>query len=36
MKAGFVNRRGRPFGETPYQPDLVVPSFAALAEALAV
>lgn len=35
MQAAFVNRRGRPFGETPYQPDLVVPDFASLADALA-
>lgn len=35
MKAGFVNRRRRPFGETPYEPDLVVPDFKALADALA-
>src|SRR5918912_3624582 len=31
----FVNRRGRPFGQSPFQPDLVVPDFAALAAALA-
>lgn len=35
MKAAFVNRRRRPFGETPFQPDLVVPDFASLADALA-
>lgn len=34
-RAAFVNRRRRPYGETPYQPDLVVPDFAALADALA-
>ncbi len=35
MRAGFVNRRGRPCEDTPYHPDLVVPDFTALAEALA-
>lgn len=35
MRAGFVNRRGRPGEDTPYRPDLVVPDFTALAEALA-
>ncbi|MGH6816410.1 MAG: haloacid dehalogenase type II, partial [Hyphomicrobiaceae bacterium] len=31
----FVNRRKRPFGQSPCQPDLVVPDFAGLADALA-
>ena len=35
MKTCFVNRRQRPFGEWPYQPDLVVADFAELAEKLA-
>jgi len=35
MRAAFVDRRKRPFGHTPHQPDLVVPDFAALAAALA-
>jgi 2-haloacid dehalogenase len=35
MRAAFVNRRRRPFEETPYPPDLVVPNLAALADALA-
>ena len=35
MKGCFVNRRGRPYEETPYPPTLVVESFAALADALA-
>ncbi|HZM35545.1 MAG TPA: haloacid dehalogenase type II [Burkholderiales bacterium] len=35
MRAAFVDRRKRPFGETPHQPDLVVGSFSELAEALA-
>jgi 2-haloacid dehalogenase len=34
MRAAFIDRRSRPYGETPYQPDLIVPNFAALAEAL--
>jgi len=35
MRTAFVDRRKRPFGETPHQPDLVVASFAELAAALA-
>jgi 2-haloacid dehalogenase len=35
MRTAFIDRRRRPFGETPHQPDLCVESFAALAEALA-
>jgi 2-haloacid dehalogenase len=34
MRTVFVNRRGRPFGRSPYQPDLVVADFAELATAL--
>lgn len=34
MRTCFVNRRGRPFGDWPYQPDLVVDNFSALAEQL--
>jgi 2-haloacid dehalogenase len=34
MRTAFVDRRGRPFGRTPHQPDLVVPDFPALADAL--
>jgi len=34
MRTAFVDRRGRPFGKTPHQPDLVVPDFPALAAAL--
>lgn len=34
MRTAFVDRRGRPFGRTPHQPDLVVPDFRALADAL--
>jgi 2-haloacid dehalogenase len=35
MRAAFVDRRRRPYGATPFQPDLVVPDFTALADALA-
>jgi 2-haloacid dehalogenase len=34
MRTAFVNRRQRPFGNTPFQPDLMVSNFAALADAL--
>jgi 2-haloacid dehalogenase len=35
LRSAFIDRRRRPFGETPYQPDLVVADFAELAAALA-
>jgi 2-haloacid dehalogenase len=35
MRAAFVDRRKRPFGDWPYQPDLVVADFKELAGALA-
>jgi len=35
MRTCFVNRRKRPFGDWPYQPDLVVENFSELAERLA-
>jgi 2-haloacid dehalogenase len=35
MRTAFIDRRKRPFGETPHQPDLMVANFAELAEALA-
>lgn len=35
MKTAYVNRRNRPYGETPYQPDLVVENFSRLAAELA-
>lgn len=35
MRAAFVNRRRRPYEDTPYQPDLVVYDFRELADALA-
>jgi 2-haloacid dehalogenase len=34
MRAAFVDRRKRPFGNWPYQPDLVVGDLTALADAL--
>jgi 2-haloacid dehalogenase len=34
MRTAFIDRRKRPFGETPHQPDLIVPDFAALATTL--
>jgi len=34
MKGAFINRRRRPYEETPYQPHLVVESFKELADAL--
>ena len=35
MRAAFIDRRSRPYGETPHQPDLIVPNLGALAAALA-
>jgi 2-haloacid dehalogenase len=34
MRTAFVDRRRRPFGATPHQPDLIVCSMTELAEAL--
>jgi 2-haloacid dehalogenase len=34
MMGGFINRRGRPYEDTPYPPHLVVDNFKALADAL--
>ena len=34
MRTAFIDRRSRPFGETPYQPDLLVPSMKDLADAM--
>lgn len=34
MRTAFINRRGRPFGITPHQPDVIVPTMRDLAEAL--
>jgi 2-haloacid dehalogenase len=35
MRTAFIDRRRRPFGMTPHQPDLLVPSMRALADAIA-
>jgi 2-haloacid dehalogenase len=35
MRTAFVDRRKRPFGQTPHQPDLIVADFAELAAKLA-
>ena len=35
MRTVFIDRRSRPFGETPHRPDLIVADSMALAEALA-
>ena len=34
MRTAFIDRRKRPFGETPHQPDLIVSDFAELAAVL--
>ena len=34
MRTAFVDRRKRPFGDSPHQPDLVVEDFAALAQVM--
>ena len=34
MRCAFIDRRKRPFGDTPHQPDLIVEDFAALARAM--
>ncbi|MEO0728950.1 MAG: haloacid dehalogenase type II [Pseudomonadota bacterium] len=34
MRTAFIDRRNRPFGETPHQPDMIVEDFAVLARAL--
>ena len=35
MRTAFIDRRRRPFGATPHQPDLIVPSMTELAELIA-
>lgn len=35
MRTAFIDRRQRPFGATPHQPNLLVPSMTALADAIA-
>ncbi len=34
MQTAFIDRRSRPFGETPYQPDILVPTMQDLADAI--
>ena len=34
MRAAFIDRRRRPFGMTPYQPDIIVPTMTELAEVM--
>jgi len=34
MRTAFIDRRSRPFGATPHQPDLLVPTMTALADML--
>lgn len=34
MRTAFIDRRQRPFGRTPHQPDLIVPSMKELADAM--
>jgi len=34
MQAAYIDRRKRPFGDTPHQPDIIVADFAELAEVL--
>lgn len=34
MRAAFIDRRKRPFGQTPYQPDVIVSNFTELAAVL--
>lgn len=35
MRTAFIDRRKRPFGETPHQPDIIVSDFAELADVMA-
>jgi 2-haloacid dehalogenase len=34
MRTAFIDRRSRPFGETPHQPDILVPTMTELADAI--
>ena len=34
MKSAFINRRGRPFGITPHQPDIIIPTMKDLSDAI--
>ena len=33
-RTAFIDRRSRPFGETPHQPDIFVPTMKDLADAI--
>jgi 2-haloacid dehalogenase len=35
MRTAFIDRRRRPFGATPHQPDLLVPTLRELADLMA-
>jgi len=35
MRTAFINRRHRPFGQTPHMPDIVVENMGELAELIA-
>jgi 2-haloacid dehalogenase len=35
MRTAFIDRRRRPFGATPHQPDLIVPGMTELADLIA-
>jgi len=34
MRSAMINRRGRPFEETPHKPDIIVPTMQDLADAI--
>jgi 2-haloacid dehalogenase len=34
MRTAFIDRRARPFGEKPHQPDILVPTMQDLADAI--
>jgi len=34
MRTAFINRRQRPFGQTPHQPDIVVRTMKELADVM--
>jgi 2-haloacid dehalogenase len=34
MRTAYINRRGMPFGQTPHQPDIVVPTMKELADVM--
>ncbi len=35
MRTAFIDRRGRPYGETQHEPDIIVKSMTELADLLA-